>query len=129
MAKSPGRRRVVAGLSAALALRHIPAGGVESFSRHRSALRSAFLETCGGTKLSSELAHACIRQCPDSILSRTTADLAASFERAQAGGASFREWFQQQTMADFSEERVVRVQGWVISETEFLLFARLGAAA
>ncbi|HZM35057.1 MAG TPA: hypothetical protein VFC18_11255 [Burkholderiales bacterium] len=92
-------------------------------------MRSAFLEMCAGTKLGSELASACIRHCPDSPLSRTTAELAASFERAQASGVSFREWLQQQTTADFSAERVVRVQGWVISETEFLLFARLGAAA
>ena len=129
MANSPGRRKVVAGLAAALAVRRVPARAVEHCDPELSALRSALLEACGGTKVSAELAHACISQCPDSVLSRTTAELVASFERAEASGVTFQEWFREQTVADFAAGRTVRVQGWVISETEFLLFARLGASA
>ena len=92
-----------------------------------SALRSALLEACGGTAVAAEVAHACISACPDAVLSRTAAELAASFERAKDGGVSFRHWLREQTAADFAARRVLRAQGWVISESEFLVFSRLGA--
>jgi hypothetical protein len=129
MTNTPRRRKVIAGFAAALAVGEIPVRASEHCDLQLSALRSALLEACGGTNLSTELAHACISHCPDSALSRTTAELVASFGRARAGGVTFRKWFREQTVADFAAERVVRVHGWVISETEFLLFARLGASA
>lgn len=126
MANNPGRRKIVAGLAAALAVGEVPVLDAEHCDPRLSALRSAFLEACGETKLAIELAHACIRECPSTVLSRSTAELVASFESAKASGLSLADWLRQQTIADFSAGRVVPVQGWIISETEFLLFARLG---
>lgn len=123
MANSPGRRKIVAGLAAALALGEVPVLAVEHGDPQLSALRSALLAVCGGTNVGADLARACISHCPDAVLSRTTGELVASF----ASGVNFRDWLREQTTADFAAGRVVRVQGWVISETEFLLFAGLGA--
>lgn len=50
-----------------------------------------------------------------------------SGEEAAGRDHYLRVVLREQTTADFAAGRVVRVQGWVISETEFLLFARLGA--
>jgi hypothetical protein len=65
---------------------------------------------------------------PASALARTPDELMASFERASAGGVGFADWMRQETMSDFDAARVLPVQGWVISETEFLLFAHFGAS-
>ena len=127
MANNPGRRKVVAGLAAALVLREGPALAAGQREARLSALRSALLEACGGSAVAAELEHACIGACPDAVLSRTATELAASFERARDGGVSFRHWLREQTAADFAARRVVQAQGWVIAETEFLLFARLRA--
>ena len=111
MAKNPARRKLAAGQRDA----------------RLSALRFALLEACGGTAVAAEVAHACISACPDAVLSRTAEELAASFERARDGGVGFRHWLREQATADFAARRVLRARGWVISESEFLVFARLGA--
>ena len=129
MPRIPGRRNVLAGLLAAFAVPQVPVLAAQHSEARLSALKSALLEACGGAKVPAELARACIDECPKTVLSRTTAQLGASFEHAVASGLNFDEWLRQQTVADFSAARVVHVHGWVISETEFLLFARLGASA
>ena len=125
MAKIPERRKLVAGFAAALALGQVPLFAAEHGDPKLSALRSALWEAYGGLNLRTELAHACISHCPDIALSRTTTELVESFARMHASGSKFRDWLHEQTTADFIAGHVVRVQGWVISETEFLLFARL----
>jgi hypothetical protein len=128
MATNAARRLFPGGLAGAMALPHAPALAAVWRSPESSALRSA-LHACGGPNLSADLACACLNHCPDVALTRTTSELTESYERATLGGASFQEWFRKETTSDFAEARVVRVEGWVISETEFLLFARLGTSA
>jgi hypothetical protein len=54
---------------------------------------------------------------------RAHRDLAASYERAAVARVDFAAWFEVETISDFEAGRVFRVDGWVISEAEFLLFS------
>ena len=129
MATNAARRLFLGGLAGTVALPYAPALAAAVWRPPDSSALRAALHACGGPNLSDDLACACLNHCPDVALTRTTSELTESYERARLGGGSFQEWFRKETTSDFAEARVVRVEGWVISETEFLLFARLGASA
>ncbi len=130
MTRIVSRRKFVAGLAAAVVLAWIP------FRRSRSAgadtvqtLRSALLGACGSQALPANLGRACLMHHQPHTLIRETQELIASFNCATAANIGFADWFRKETISDFNAGRVVRVEGWVISETEFLLFSSFAASA
>ena len=101
--------------------------GFEVALDHGAVLRKAYLDACGPVGLSDGLRRSC-RAAPDAVSVATTWNsLAKSFVEAKAEGLGFRDWFTRQTIEDFRRERVVLVEGWMISETEFLLFSDAAA--
>jgi hypothetical protein len=88
-----------------------------------STLRSALFKACASRAVPATLGHACIMPGQMPALARNARDLAASYKRAAVARIDFAAWFEVETISDFEAGRAVRVDGWVISETEFLLFS------
>lgn len=92
-------------------------------------LRSALLEACGCRTIPASLGNACLMLGPIPVLTRSPRDLAASYKRAAIARVDFAAWFAVETISDFEAGRVVRMQdGWVISETEFLLYSSIAGS-
>jgi hypothetical protein len=112
-------RAGAAALLVAIPFRRLASIGTDAWST----LRSALLKACGSRTVPATLGHACIRRGQMPALARNARDLAASYKRAAVARVDFAAWFEVETVSDFEAGRVVRVDGWVISETEFLLFS------
>lgn len=83
-----------------------------------SAIRMALHAACGRRNVLALLGRAC-GQCVGQRMHRSDDELAASFDETARTGGSFSDWYRRETIADFDAGRVVKVEGWVISETEF----------
>ena len=125
---NPLRRRLFIGLAAAVFVAWLPFPS-RSFIRADRALvlRSALFDACGSQALPARLGRACRTQGHAGCLYKNTEEVVSSFGRATDAGVQFAEWCKLESMADFGAGRVVRVEGWVISETEFLLFSGFSA--
>jgi hypothetical protein len=116
--------RLFIGLAAAVSVGWLPFRS-RSFTKKDRALvlRSALFDACGSQALPARLGRACRTQGHTGRLYKNTEELVSSFGRATDAGVQFAQWCKLESIADFRAGRVVRVDGWVISETEFLLFS------
>jgi hypothetical protein len=117
------RRRVLAALATLGALsvfafpsRLLP---LDPLSRVLGALRGA----CRRDDILLTLGRACAKQPTSHVMHHSDEEIAVSFEQAAGQDRDFAAWYRDATMSDFDDGRVVRVDGWVISETEFRLLS------
>lgn len=111
------RRHLLAGL-AALPLASLAVAGLGGALTR---LREAYLGLCG-PDLAARLRRSCRpeRTVPDAAAKLD--DLAAGFARASREGVAFEAWLKARAAEDFAAGRVVRVEGWVLAESEVLLY-------
>jgi hypothetical protein len=118
------RRRVIIGFAAAAIASLAPWRRVAFGPDPLSILRDALAQRCENLAVLARLRRGCVNE---SICLRPLAtgpmDVAARYASAAAAGADFADWLGAETKADFEAGRVVRVEGWVISETEHALFS------
>lgn len=129
MTRNVSRRSVLVGLATGIAALWVPfrlrsSAGADPWQT----LRSALFDACRSETLPLNLGRACLAHHQPDILIRKPFELIASFNCATAANVGFADWFKSETMSDFDAGRVVRVNGWVISETEFMLFSRFAAS-
>lgn len=130
MTRSVPRRKFIAGLAAAVVAAWFPFFRRQSAGADRlQALRSALVAACGSQALPANMGRACVMNPQPHTLIRDPRELIASFDDATMGNVGFADWFKRETISDFDAGRVVRVDGWVISETEYLLFSGFAASA
>jgi hypothetical protein len=130
MTRIVSRRSFLVGLAAGVAVMWVPfrprsSAGADTWQT----LRSALFDACRGETLPLNLGQACLAHHQPDILIREPIELITSFNCATAANVGFADWFKSETMSDFDAGRVVRVNGWVISETEFLLFSGFAGSA
>ena len=128
MTERISRRKLLGGVVAALLVpihfRRLASLAADPWST----LRSALFKVCGSQTVPWTLGRACIMQGLLPVIMRKQ-DLAASYERATVARVDFAAWFEMECLSDFEAGRVVRVDRWVISETEFLLFSNCADSA
>jgi hypothetical protein len=113
-----------AALFVAVAVRWLPFPSANSWST----LRSALFAACGSREPLVVLGRACIKHAGIPTSAKKW-NLAVSYKRAASAGVDFAHWFAGKCVSDFRAGRVVRVEGWVISETEFLLLSGVAELA
>lgn len=65
---------------------------------------------------------------PQILAEQMCADPAERHRLARCGIEELRAWIDARVRADFAEGRIVRVEGWMLSETEARLYALIAAS-
>jgi len=123
MIESVSRRSVLAALAAVASLCAVGSPPQLIVCEPLLRLRNALRHACGSIDVVGTLGRSCQLNGAGYVMRRSDQELEASFDRAVASGIDFAAWYRTETISDFEMGRAVRVDGWVISETEFRLLS------